>query len=1185
MNFLRRLPVLFAVVALAVIFTYGWSSFNDSDKLDSAQGDVSVWDQEIARLQNLQQHALPGSAEHFKYSHKINRIRADRDGRPHAENPDEFARILYERTVPADRDFPEYEPSYRIMERTKALANKSAAGTPLPWINRGPGNVAGRARGILVDPDDPTNDTWYFGSMGGGVWKTTDAGATWFDLTSDFPVLAVQSLAMAASNPDVIYAGTGESFYNVDTINGNGILKSTDRGVTWTHLASTMNNVDFNNIARIVVDPSDPDIVVCCATTGRYKESIAPASHIFKSIDGGLSWTTVYTESDLGTYDRVKKVQQVIADPFDFNKQYAAIDEKGILISTDAGDSWTLSNSGITDFYGRFELAISPANTDYVYASAEGSSHSELWVSTDGGLTWNETTETSTEPNWLGAQGWYDNTVVAHPTDVDVVFVGGIRLWRIDLLSGNRRTTTSLNQGNVHVDAHFLVVLYDGGGQWRLLNSNDGGVGVSGNSEFNWTAPKDGMITTQFYGVDKAPGRSAYIGGMQDNGTWHSPDNSTALDFWTFDIGGDGYETHWHFNDPLKIMGGYQFNGIQRSLDGGMSWSSAIGPIDYGSGSAPFITKIASSHESPDDVYAVGSSGVWHSSDFGASWALASISAPDWAAISSFTDVRVSQADADIVWAGARMDDTGRINVSANKGASFSPTTNFTDAVMGGISGLATHPTQPNTAYVLFSFAERPKILRTENMGATWTDISGFGTGSVSTNGFPDVAVYDLAVFPNDPNKIWVGTEIGLYESLDNGVTWAMAGNGLPAVGIWQMRIVEDQVVLATHGRGIWSVEIPALIVGSTFNPLIENLFQPPSGELAVDLNLRSAADSTQVWLNGSIHQVLPANAAKELIDLSIPVLTSGTKTIFVRSFIGGSGYDSESKSIDALSLPDPVIIYLNDFETSGDDFLGLGSGSFVVSGATGFAGDALHSPHWYLNGSTLIATLAQPIKVAQANALVEFDEVVLVEPGETGTVYGDGSFWDYVIVEGSIDGSTWVPLGPGYDSSSDPSWLSTYNSSGSGNDSLYRHRVFDLLDTFQWQDVVLLRFRLYADGGVTGWGWAVDNLSIQENSATAVDNDVPTSRFALAQNHPNPFNPITTINFSLPRASSASLKIFNLRGQLVSTLIEGTIAAGPHQAVWDGKDAGGRSVASGTYFYRLEAGDMVQQKKMLLLK
>ena len=207
---------------------------------------------------------------------------------------------------------------------------------------------------------------------------------------------------------------------------------------------------------------------------------------------------------------------------------------------------------------------------------------------------------------------------------------------------------------------------------------------------------------------------------------------------------------------------------------------------------------------------------MWRSTNFGGSWSLSSVDPADWGGLSSFHDVRVSKADPDVVWAGARMDTAGTIVVSTDGGLTFDGTTVWPDVTMGRISGLATHPTEPNTAYVLFSYGERPKILKTTDLGATWTDISGFGTGSVSTNGFPDVAVYDLLVWPNDPEHIWVGTEIGLVESLDGGATWALADNGLPAVGIWMLTAVEDEIVVATHGRGIWSTTVPELLDGQT---------------------------------------------------------------------------------------------------------------------------------------------------------------------------------------------------------------------------------------------------------------------------------------------------------------------------------------------------------------------------------
>src|SRR5690606_22734570 len=143
-----------------------------------------------------------------------------------------------------------------------------------------------------------------------------------------------------------------------------------------------------------------------------------------------------------------------------------------------------------------------------------------------------------------------------------------------------------------------------------------------------------------------------------------------------------------------------------------------------------------------------------------------------------------------------------------NAGLSFTPANNST-LISGGITKLASHPHEPNTAYVLFSQAGNPKILRTTDLGQTWEDISGFGNGDVSINGFPDVAVYCLYVRPDNPDIIWAGTEIGIVESLDNGQNWALLED-FPSVAVWDMKGQDDQVIIATHGRGIWTATIEA---------------------------------------------------------------------------------------------------------------------------------------------------------------------------------------------------------------------------------------------------------------------------------------------------------------------------------------------------------------------------------------
>ena len=1147
---------------------------------------LSVQEQEeYHSLMKLQTRLDQESSEARRTADRIQELRKLR--KPYAENPGEFARIMYERTIPFGETVPAYKPGYRTRELERAIALAPQSVAVLPWTERGPGNVTGRVRGLVVDPIDPTGDTWFIGSVGGGIWKTTNAGGDWIEVAPYLPNFAVSTIAMSASNNNIMFAGTGESMFSVDVINGDGMLKSTDRGATWFRLMSTVGNDNFNNIARIIIDPTNPDIVLATTTSGRYKQNTVNSSSIMKSTNGGTSWTEVYRQSIIGTSGRVKKVLQIIETPGNFNVQFGSIDEKGVIKSTDAGNTWFPSSSGIDDTTGRIELAISPSNPNRIYGAAEGSGVSILFYSTDAGSSWIRTSGGNT--SWLSSQGWYDNTIVVHPTDENVVYVGGVSLYRM-VVSGTTKTSTTIASGPVHVDHHNLMIIPRTGGGFRILNSNDGGVGLSSDSSAGWSKPTDGLNTTQFYGVDKKPGASAYIGGMQDNGTWRSPENSTASSQWVSQIGGDGYEASWHFNDPLRIIGGSQYNGIRRSTNGGLSWATATtGLTNTGSGTAPFITKIAKTNMEPDLLFAVGASGVFRSTNFGANWALTAIPAGDWGSISSFHDVRISRANPDIVWGGARMDALGKIHVSTDRGVSFQQTPMYSVTTMGGISGLATHPIEDSTAYVLFSFAQKPKILRTRNLGQTWEDITGYGPNPISSNGFPDVALYDLIVFPHTPDTIWVGTEIGLVESTNDGVDWHYANNGFPAASIWMITHVEEEVVVGTHGRGIWSVTVPGMSAGQTFAPLVKSLTQGPSGALSIGIGLRSLYDSTVVTVNNVRHAYLGPNATPRDTVVQWPVTQAGAVPVYVTSYKSGTPYPSVTSTANVVIIAPPQASYTSTFNAGSTDFTGNG---FQINTQAGFTDNAIHSIHPYTNNQNYVYTLTVPIVVAASNAFIAYDDIAIVEPGEPGSVFGDETFYDYVVVEGSTDGSTWIPVADGYDARYDSVWLAAYNANTPGNSTMFRHHEINLLDHFSPGQNILVRFRLFSDPSVNRWGWAVDNLEIQDRISGVNQNSGVPSAFALSQNYPNPFNPSTSISYDIPFASRVTMKIFDVTGRQVRTLVDVLLHAGYHTAVWDGRNDAGASVSTGMYIYRIEArpasggsSEFVSVKKMLLLK
>ena len=896
-------------------------------------------------------------------------------------------------TVPIGQDNSGYLPGYRLheLEHLKKAQSvlKSSFSDTLVWTSRGPVNVGGRTRSILVDPDDPEQKTWYAGTAGGGIWKTTDAGQSWTDLTPDLPNLSTVALSMAASNHDVIYAGTGEGFGGVGMITGDGIFKTEDRGTTWNRIESTRHE-DFYYINDILVDLQDENELLVATNRGIYHTS-----------DGGAQWDTVYKTGF--------RVQDLARNPGNPLTIYAAVNTLGVIRSNDGGLTWNPANEGISDVR-RLSLAISPVDTSWVYASAElRSGDMTVFISRDAGENWVRTGKDDAFFNFHGAQGWYNNTISADPYLKNKAYVGGVYVGAltfeetieegpseilstdtvntssfldfinfggfyfgggmstgleegadvteedfvsVELRFGPGRTqkahrfqvpdgegpgvprndyayfdyievpfevwditnnrqlmvsvrdqerdgafnlierdpddpipgreyifihavdydenipddsiartgghyykmmyffwptlagggvwdpnnlpesmisiefgsypvqmaktevisSTSVNT-NLHVDHHQLVILPGDSetDDHTMISANDGGVAVSNNTGQSWEQLTNGFYTTQFYGVAKRAGKDVFIGGMQDNGTWMSPGTAIATDSVEYSavLGGDGFEVLWHPETSSKIIGSIYNNNFFVSLNSGVFWQQSIGGLGT---SGPFISKLSHSRSRPDTIYTIDAEGVYMHPLFGSSntnWQLTSINEglAYYGTASSAIDVEVSEAEPSIVWAGQGMFSEPLLDifVSEDYGESFSPVQQYTEVELGFISAIETHPVDPGTAFLLFSYHGKPKILRTTDLGESWQDISGFGTDSVSNNGFPDVVVLSLLVMPHDPNVIWAGTEIGIVESVDNGVSWHLLDSDFPNVSVYQMFYQDDMIVLATHGRGIWT--------------------------------------------------------------------------------------------------------------------------------------------------------------------------------------------------------------------------------------------------------------------------------------------------------------------------------------------------------------------------------------------
>lgn len=1141
------------------------------------------------------------------------------------DEPGMFLRMHEYWITKAGMEKPEYEAGYKLFEYEKANADAilKARGrafdtnAEVTWVERGPGNVGGRTPGIWVDRSDDTHSTWLAGSSGGGIWKTTDAGETWAFLTPDLPNQNISDIRGSVSNQDIVYAATGKKFFN-RTAPGNGILKSTDKGNTWSVIPSTLGDPRFVNVSRIAVDQTNPDNIMA-STFVDFQISGGAASYILKSTDGGTSWTEVLNSSNF--------FQQVIVADDDFSLQFASENGTSIRRSIDSGENWEVVFDD-TDFntagvsLDRMEVAISPTNSNNIFIAVYASnSSSTLFFSRDKGDSWFKVVGKDNQNNfqsWLGSQGWYDNAIAAHPYIDTCVFVAGVSsILKITLDEETSATdyTGSLeiltdgygqyqSQGSdgskgVHVD-HHLVLLHptdEVNKEYYILNGNDGGVAISKDKGVTFKQTGDtfkeadgqvyetftGYNTVEFYGVDKKNGADRYVAGAQDNGSWVSGVDPQAASTWVSAPSGDGFEAAWHYTDGNLILESSQFNNVFKSTNEGASWSSV--PIP---GNGPFLTGIENSKQDPDLVFVATDGGVARSFDFGDSWQ--TLDMPSSWSFSGFnTPIDISLISPEVVWSGTGMSGSNRIAVSKDGGTTWTETAQYTDATFGGLVDLATHPTEEATAYALFGAANGPKILKTTDFGESWTDISGFVTNvENSTNGFPDVPVFSLVVMPFDHDIIWAGSSIGIVESLDGGATWALkTDHNLPAVTVYDMLIVNDEVIIATHGLGIWSATLPDLDgyepPAVTLAPFLAASSSFFGSKISGSVVLRSEYTSSTLTVSSSLFddQVIiekDANTVGEELSWSFDLAAAGVSTsdqevtITLTSVKDGIEFKRVVSS-NVIALNDPLESYQEDVETDATNLLLDG---FEVSTELAVEGNGLHSPHPYGANDRYAFTLKTPLALKADTAIFTFEDVALVEPGDD---FGS-RFYDFVAIEAlKLNTSEWVRL-TRYDARAHSDWLSAYSANATPTQDLFKKQRIDLFDggTFVKDDTVLIRFVLESDPEVEGYGWVVDNIEFNYSEGDVQPPLSVGNIEDLISVYPNPIRSLVSLNYEVPTEGEVQISLHSLNGALVEVLQSGKQAVGTYAISYDAS-----VLRPGIYLCKVQMGNAKSTVKWIV--
>jgi photosystem II stability/assembly factor-like uncharacterized protein len=694
-------------------------------------------------------------------------------------------------------------------ERFKALKFRSIG----PAI----GGRATRAAGV---PGDPL--TYYAAFAASGVWKSSDGGHKWEPIFDEEPVSSIGSIAVAPSDPNVLYVGTGEANIRGNVGRGDGIYKSTDAGKTWSQVWR-----QEGQIGTLVVHPRDPEVAYAAVLGHAFGPN--PERGVYRTRDGGKSWERVLArDPDTGASD-------VALDPGNPRIVFAGLWQArrrpwemtsggpggGLYRSADGGDTWVeASGEGLpAGLWGKVGVAVAPSDGRRVYALIEAE-EGGLFRSDDGGESWKR----ANGHHALRQRAWYYSTLTVDPRDADVIWFPQVPMLRT--IDGGK-TIHSIG-GFSHGDHHDLWI--DPLDPRRMIAANDGGVDLSVDGGKSWWAPK--LPTAQFYNVDADSREPYHVGGtMQDQGTASGPSNSLrsggiALGDWRSAGGGEAGDFVYDLSEPGHVYAG-EYGGIitHASEASGQSRNVSVYPTNP-SGHGAEDLKVRFQWTAPIVVWPLDPGALYHggnrlfrSTDRGESWQAVS---PDltrndrskqkWSGgpitgdntgveiYGTIFSIAPSPVEAGLLWVGT---DDGLVHLTRDGGASWRAVTPPGVPEWATVEGIEASRHAAGTAYVVVDAHRlddnRPYLWKTTDHGRTWTSLAG---------GLPqDGYLLALREDPVEPDLLFLGTERGVSFSRDGGATWEPLKLNLPAVAVVDLAVKGDDLVLATRGRSIWILD------------------------------------------------------------------------------------------------------------------------------------------------------------------------------------------------------------------------------------------------------------------------------------------------------------------------------------------------------------------------------------------
>ncbi len=790
-----------------------------------------------------------------------------------------------QRALPGDR-IPQGAFEKASARSLRMRKEKSAATSS--WKSLGPTNIGGRTLAIAVNPATPT--TVWAGAASGGLWKSTTGGQglnAWSHVNTGFNTISVSAIVIDPAAPATMYIGTGEiSLYQRPLLGvvgarasyGMGVLKSTDAGTSWYQTGLTYTFPQITAIERLIINPLKSSTLYAATSEG-----------VFKTTDAGASWSLS---------NPVLMAMDLVINPADTSILYSSHGNSdsspnpGVYRTTNAGSSWTLLGGGLpTIEFGRTALAISTQNPPVVYAGVSNSVSYEttgLFKSTDAGGTWSMV---SSAP-YVGTQGWYNNVVAVDPDHPDTVYCSGFTIDRSTNGGGNLGPLTG--SGSVHVDHHAIA--FDPTDSRTIYVGSDGGIWKSTDGGTSFINLNNNYCTTQFY-----PGFAVYqsdsvtsLGGLQDNGTLAYSGSSS----WFQVYGADG---GWCAINPTNKSIQYaesQWGDILRSTDGGASFHDILAGLPPSQYDYNFLSPFVLSPSSPSVLYA-GSKNVYKTTNGGTSWF--SSNGASTLNGTNISCIGVSWGSPDTILAGTG---DGRLGVT--------PVFDVFRSVNGGMSWtkvsnglphryptyLQFDPTNSAIAYLTFSGYGTEHLFKSTDAGLTWAAISG---------GLPDMPLQAVAVDPESPQDVYVGSDLGVYHSSDGGTSWENFNAGMPPAMVLDVVVSESGGTLraATFGNGIFQrplLRVPQLALvrpagGQVFSSGIPMQIGWTEKFIA-SVTLEFSSDGGGSWETIASG----VDASSRSYSWAVPEIATTTGRIRITS---GGGFADSSSAFTILVNPD----------------------------------------------------------------------------------------------------------------------------------------------------------------------------------------------------------------------------------------------------------------------------------------